>query len=132
MSGIDPITAGINLLSKGLEVIFPDQEKRQEANTKLLQAIQKGELDLASYGRDVVVAEANGESWLQRNWRPVVMLFSIGMVGAHWFGFTAPNISDAVVDKLLTIVQLGLGGYVIGRSGEKMVKSIADSGMFKK
>ena len=71
---------------------------------------------------DIIVAEAKGDSWLQRSWRPISMLFMLGLVGAHWLGFTAPNISDEVILKLLNIVQVGLGGYVLGRSGEKIAK----------
>jgi len=50
------------------------------------------------------------------------MLVFVGLVVAHWLGFTAPNISEQTVSDLLAIVQVGLGGYVIGRSGEKIVK----------
>jgi hypothetical protein len=33
--------------------------------------------------RDIIVAEAKGESWLQRNWRPMTMLFFTGLIGAY-------------------------------------------------
>ena len=39
---------------------------------------------------------------------------------AHWFGFTAPNIPESVKNSLLNIVMVGVGGYVVGRSGEKI------------
>jgi hypothetical protein len=70
----------------------------------------------------IIVAEAQGGSWLQRNWRPVVMLWFVVLIGAHWFGFTAENLSEEQVLKLLDIVKIGLGGYVVGRSAEKCVK----------
>jgi hypothetical protein len=40
-------------------------------------------------------------------------------------GWSAPNITEAEVLKLWSIVELGLGGYVIGRSVEKIVPAIA-------
>jgi hypothetical protein len=46
---------------------------------------------------------------------------------ARWLGWSAPGISDAEVLKLWDIVQLGLGGYVIGRSAEKIAPSIAQA-----
>ncbi len=70
----------------------------------------------------IVYSETAGESWLQRNWRPVVMLIFTGLICAHWLGFTPPNLPESVVLKLLDIVQVGLGGYVIGRSAEKVVR----------
>ena len=35
-----------------------------------------------------VQAEAKGESWLQRNWRPLTMVWFSFLVGAYWFGYT--------------------------------------------
>jgi len=75
--------------------------------------------------KSIIVAELQGESWLQRNWRPLLMLWFAGLVGAHWLGFTPPNLSEATVQSLLTIVKIGVGGYILGRSGEKIVKSVA-------
>lgn len=50
------------------------------------------------------------------------MLWFAGLVGAHWLGFTPENLSQVTVDNLLSIVQVGVGGYIIGRSGEKIMK----------
>ena len=36
------------------------------------------------------------------------------------FGLTAPNIPESVQNSLLNIVMVGVGGYVVGRSGEKI------------
>jgi hypothetical protein len=74
----------------------------------------------------IITAEANGESWLQRNWRPLLMIWFAALVGAHWLGFTPPNLPESVVNNLLDIVQVGVGGYVLGRSGEKMVRAYRD------
>jgi hypothetical protein len=46
------------------------------------------------------------------------------LIVARWLGWSAPNLSQDEVLKLWDIVQLGLGGYVIGRSVEKVVPSI--------
>jgi len=52
----------------------------------------------------------------------MIMLWFAGLVGAHWLGFTPENLSEESIARLLDIVQVGLGGYVIGRSAEKVVK----------
>jgi hypothetical protein len=66
----------------------------------------------------VVKAEAQGQSWLQRTWRPITMLVFVGLIVARWLGWSAPNLGEAEVLKLWDIVEIGLGGYVIGRSAE--------------
>jgi len=48
-----------------------------------------------------------------------------GLIVARWFGWSAPNLSEAEYLKLWDIVELGLGGYVIGRSVEKIAPGIA-------
>jgi hypothetical protein len=80
----------------------------------------------------VVQAEAKGESWLQRNWRPLTMVWFSILLGAYWFGFTPENLSDEAILSLFGLIKLGLGGYVIGRSVEKITKNVSGSGMLAK
>ena len=82
------------------------------------QLIENKSNELESAAK-IVLAEAQG-SWLQRNWRPLLMVTFAGLVVAHWFGFTAPDIPESVQNSLLNIVMVGVGGYVVGRSGEKI------------
>lgn len=79
-----------------------------------------------------VQAEATGESWLQRNWRPLTMIWFSILLGTYWFGLTPNNLSQEAVLSLLGIIKLGLGGYVIGRSAEKITKGIGGSGLLEK
>lgn len=77
----------------------------------------------------VVQAEAQGESWLQRNWRPMTMIWFGVLIGGHWFGFTPQNLSENEILSLFNLMELGLGGYVIGRSVEKVVKTLTGTGL---
>lgn len=107
-------------------------EKQLEANQKLVELQIQANQQMLDYEATLVReqslnvrAEAAGHGTLQRNWRPVVMLTFAGMMVAHWMGYTAPNLSEAQVLHLMDIIQLGLGGYVIGRSAEKIVPAVA-------
>lgn len=80
--------------------------------------------------RDVIVAEAQSESWITRNWRPLTMLTFVSLLVAKWFGWTAPGISEDQQLALLDIIKYGLSGYVAGRSAEKIAPMLA--GMFSK
>lgn len=75
-----------------------------------------------------VQAEASGESWLQRNWRPIMMLWFGVLVGGYWFGLTPPNMPESTVTALFDIVQIGIGGYVVGRSAEKITRTATGAG----
>ncbi len=101
-------------------------ENKAEAE-KIKQSIQQqllsGQLKELEAQAQIITAEAKG-GWLQRNWRPLLMLVFAGLVVAHWFGFTAPNIPESVQNSLLNIVLVGVGGYVVGRSGEKIADKL--------
>jgi hypothetical protein len=55
----------------------------------------------------------------------MLMLWFAGLVGAYWFGWTPPNLPEARVADLFTLVQIGVGGYIGGRSVEKTARIIA-------
>jgi len=80
--------------------------------------------------RDIIVSEAKSESWITRNWRPITMLTFVGLITADWLGFTAPNLTPELKMKLFDIIQIGLGGYVVGRTVEKVAPSVKE--IFKK
>jgi len=70
----------------------------------------------------VLQTEMKG-NWLQKSWRPVMML-SFGLIlVCKWFGLTAV-IDPALEVELMTIIKLGLSGYIGGRSLEKISENI--------
>jgi hypothetical protein len=123
----DPLTAALNIGGQLIDRLWPDPEKRDQAKLALMEMAQKGELAELMGRAEIVKAEAASEHWLAANWRPVLMLTFGGLIVARWFGFAAPNLSEAEYIKLWDIVELGLGGYVIGRSVEKVVPSLAQA-----
>ena len=106
-----------------MDIVVDVVEDKEEAN-KLKFQIQRQLIETKSSELEaqakIVLAEAQG-SWLQRNWRPLLMVVFAGLVVAHWFGFTASNIPESVQNSLLNIVMVGVGSYAMGRSAEKVV-----------
>ena len=76
--------------------------------------------------RDMSEAEAMKPSWLTSSWRPLTMITFVSLVAAKWLGFTAPGIDPAMEVELMSLIKIGLGGYVIGRSAEKIVPKVAE------
>jgi hypothetical protein len=71
----------------------------------------------------IIQSESTGRSWLQRNWRPITMLTFLILVVCDSFGLLTFRLSD----EAWMLLQIGLGGYVVGRSAEKIIP-----GLFKK
>lgn len=64
----------------------------------------------------IVSAEAKSEHWLVASWRPVTMLTFLTLAVGDSLGLLATPLRD----EAWMLLQLGLGGYVVGRSGEKI------------
>ncbi len=71
----------------------------------------------------IIMAEAKGESWIQRSWRPVTMLTFLVLVVCDSFGLLAFRLAD----EAWMLLQIGLGGYVVGRSAEKVVPKVTEA-----
>ena len=78
--------------------------KAEEYETKLLDAQST-----------IITAEASNGSFLASNWRPITMLTFLVLVVGDSLGLLATPLAP----EAWTLLQLGLGGYVVGRSVEK-------------
>ena len=116
--------AAIPLLGKVVERLIPDPDQAAKAKNRLVDMAVNGELDELAQRAGVIKAEAQGDGWLQRSWRPIVMLVFTALIVARWLGWSAPDLSEAVELKLFSIVQIGLGGYIASRGIEKVADKI--------
>jgi len=119
---MNPIGAISNLVGKVIDKAFPDKDEANRIKAGIDAQLINMDLEQLKAATSIITAEAGGESWLQRNWRPVTMLTFVSLVVAHWLGWTAPNLSEDQTLALLEIVKIGLGGYVVSRGVEKTAK----------
>ena len=121
LSGIvKPITDLIDNLSTSDEERGKLQNELTKIENEFLGKALEYETKLLDAQGRVVEAEAKGQSWLQRNWRPITMLTFLILVVCDSFGWLAFRLSN----EAWTLLQIGLGGYVVGRTGEKIVEKI--------
>lgn len=104
---------------------FPDPAEAAKLEAEMQAELWRNAHQLNAAAADIIKTEAQSQHWLAAIWRPLVMLTFCGLIVARWFGWAAPNLSEAEYLKLWSIVEFGLGGYVIGRSVEKVAPSIA-------
>lgn len=117
-------------LAELIDKLHTSDAERLEAKRRLFE-VQAGlfgqlleyEKALAEGRSKVIQAEAQGQGMLQRNWRPITMLTFLALVVCDAFGLLAFRLAP----EAWTLLQIGLGGYVVGRSVEKVAP-----GMFKR
>jgi hypothetical protein len=113
------------IIGDAVKRLFPDPEAARQAESEITMSLMQRGAELEAAAAGIIQAEARSEHWLAATWRPLVMLTFTALIVARWLGYSAPGISEAEVVKLWSIVELGLGGYVIGRSAEKIAPAIA-------
>ncbi len=100
-----------------------DEEKLAKKN-EITAIVTERLSEVISYQTEVLTTEMQGSS-LQRNWRPIVMLAFAFIVVYRYF--IAPVFHLELIDmpaKFWDLLELGMGGYVIGRSIEKVADTV--------
>jgi hypothetical protein len=115
------------ILGKVVGNLFPDPEQKAKAEAEMMKALLAHQAEIEGAAAKIIQTEAASSHWLAANWRPLTMLVFVALIVARWFGWAAPNLSEAEYVKLWSIVEFGLGGYVVGRSVEKVAPSIASA-----
>lgn len=111
--------------------LIDDVHTSDEERMKLQNALAKIENDttlkiidyeskLLQAQTDIIKAEANSASWIARNWRPMTMLSFLVLVIFDTFNW----LPSPLAEEAWLMLQIGLGGYVVGRSGEKIAKGM--------
>lgn len=133
-SGIGEVAKGIGSLAVDLRTAItgdiPPKEKAELE--KILLNMQGLEMQVrtktAELQSSVIIAEAKGQSWLQRNWRPLLMAM-FGVIVANnyiimpyiqMFCGAKYVVSLKIPPDMWSLLKLGVSGYIVGRSVEKI------------
>jgi hypothetical protein len=124
----------VDSIGDAADDLFTSDKERKKAERlmrKVEVRLQERLLDvkeqLVKQRGSVLKAEVEGESWYQRAWRPFTMVIFVGVIVAHWFGVAGTHLDPAIQEWLYKVIQLGLGGYVFGRSAEKIAPHARDA-----
>jgi hypothetical protein len=122
---VKPVFGLIDNLTGGNDI---EKQKLSNAVTELQSKMGLKLIELESQlieaRSSIIRAEAEGKSVLQRIWRPVIMLTFAGVivytVVAPAFGAPPVDMSG-VPEKMWNLLIIGIGGYIGGRTLEKII-----------
>lgn len=122
LSDIGNVFKDIRAAITGTEVSDP------ELKLKLLSELQKAEAKMMEAKAKTIVAEATSEHFLVASWRPITMLTFVFIIANNYifapyftsWGYVVPVLD--IPPDMWTLLQLGLGGYIMGRSAEKSIR----------
>lgn len=112
----------IPIIGQLIDRVLPDKAASDKAKVELMKLAQEGDIEELKSLSSIITSESKSEHWLAATWRPMTMMVFLGMVVSWWFGYTPPNVTEAMVLELFGLLKLGIGGYIVGRSAEKAVK----------
>ena len=122
---IGPLMGGLfNLIDKTVS----DKDAAEKIKAELQTRILTGQMKEIEAAANIIVAEAGGEDWLQRSWRPMLMcLFGLIIFNNHVLApymalFIGVDPKLPLPPEMWDLLKIGIGGYVIGRSVEKGVR----------
>lgn len=115
-----PLSSLVSAVGEAVgSLTLPAREKKQ-LEARLAETLQAHAEKIAAEQASVLREEARG-NWLQRSWRPLVMLTFAAIILIGTF-VSLPILDDN--SRFWDLLEIGLGGYVIGRSSEKIVTSL--------
>ncbi len=120
--------AALSLGTTLIERLFPDPEQRDKAKLQLIALEQAGDLKELDASMAVIVAEASSTNILAASWRPITMLTFVVIIANNYILYPYLSLFWPDAPKLVLppdlwdLLKIGLGGYVVGRSSEKVMK----------
>ena len=121
---VDSIGNAIDKIDKSDEKLEL-QLKYKELLLKMEGACIAYESKLLESKTRIIESETKGESWLQRNWRPVLMCICMFIVFNNYVLVPYFKLPVTTLDEhIWTLMDLGVGGYVAGRSLEKISENL--------
>jgi len=118
---IGPLLSGLlGIVDKSVE----DKNQANDIKAKLNELVLNGGLKELESAAKIIVAEAQGDSWLQRNWRPLLMVMFGVIIANNYLVVPIFNTPPAdIPPDMWDLLKLGVGGYVVGRSVEKSLRT---------
>jgi hypothetical protein len=125
------LTAGLGkTVDQVLGRFFEDKDQAAQAAHELRLGMLEHDETAQQVARDVVVAEAQSDHWLTSAWRPITMLVFVAIVANNYILapyidlFFGSGLQLDVPAPMWDLIKIGLGGYVVGRSAEKVAERV--------
>lgn len=133
-SGVEKV---IDSAASGLDKLFTSDEERlkvqvilDKVKAELITNLVSAFTRVLKLQSDIIIAEIKGESWIQRNWRPITMLLFAYIIANEYV--IAPYVQvmfnvdlkpKAIDPEMWGLLKLGMGGYVSALGIKKMLES---------
>ena len=125
------------LLGDVIKRVLPaDKNKAQEIEREINMALINNSKQIEQAAASVILAEAKSEHFITATWRPILMLTITAIVAWNFLFGALVELAIKIAtgdqmpltiplpDELWNLLMIGVGGYVVGRSAEKVADKV--------
>ena len=118
------------VLFNTIEKAVPDKDLQEKLKAQLQTQLLQSHTQELTAAAKIIEAEAKA-GWFASSWRPLLMYVLIFIlvwnyvIGPVIKVFTGAVISFELPGDVWTLLNVGLGGYVLGRSAESVARTMA-------
>ena len=115
-------------VGRTIEKFVKDKDLANKLNFEIEKDVIALQGEVVQAKASIIVAEAQGQSWIQRSWRPLTMLTFVAIIANNYilvpymvsFGLSVPMLD--IPPGMWSLLTVGIGGYIGGRTYEKVQK----------
>ena len=115
---VTPVTTMVDNLNTSDEERLKIKKAMFELEMQTQQKLMELQLESQKLQLELMKNENQYGNWLQKSWRPISMLTMLVLLILSSFQLVV------LPDWVGTLFQISFGGYIVGRSGEKIVPNI--------
>jgi len=125
------------VLFSTIEKAVPDKDLQEKLKAQLQTQLLQSHTQELTAAAKIIEAEAKA-GWFASSWRPLLMYVLIFIlvwnyvIGPVIKVFTGAIISFELPGDVWTLLNVGLGGYVVGRSAESVARTMVNRPVINK
>ena len=114
--------------------LIPDSDRAAEIDREVRLSLLEHADSIEEVRGRIILAEAQSTSWLTSTWRPLLMMVVVVILAMNYLVFPILGLIfgvDLMLElpaELWNLLTIGVGGYIVGRSGERMVQHWRSNG----
>jgi hypothetical protein len=126
LGAIGPIAKiALGVIDKSVE----DKDLKEKLKSQITSQMLDNDSKELQSAASIIKAEASSQHWLTATWRPALMWICIIVIFNNYILLPFANIifgvsvELSIPDPMWNLLTIGVGGYIAGRSGEKIAEN---------
>ena len=126
LGAIEPIAKiALGVIDKSVT----DKDLKEKLKSQITSQMLDNDSKELQSAASIIKAEASSQHWLTATWRPALMWICIIVIFNNYILLPFANIifgvsvELSIPDPMWNLLTIGVGGYIAGRSGEKIAEN---------